>query len=74
MFLHILGEYEAFLDDLGIGKKKVKIEEDKPYTPPMGDLRYRILSYSPHGYPSSSGFKLKLYLQWGITVFLLLFG
>lgn len=37
------GEYEAFLDDLGIGKKKVKIEEDKPYTPPMGDLSKNVL-------------------------------
>jgi hypothetical protein len=35
----LLGEYAAFLEDLGIAKKKVKIEDDKPYTPPMGDLR-----------------------------------
>jgi hypothetical protein len=40
ILLFPLEEYSAFLDDLGIGKKKVKVEEDKPYTPPMGDLRY----------------------------------
>jgi len=29
-------EYSAFLDDLGIKKKKNKVAEDKPYVPPMG--------------------------------------
>eukprot|EP00088_Acartia_fossae_P021316 TRINITY_DN2278_c0_g1_i9.p1 TRINITY_DN2278_c0_g1~~TRINITY_DN2278_c0_g1_i9.p1 ORF type:complete len:518 (-),score=143.18 TRINITY_DN2278_c0_g1_i9:610-2163(-) len=32
-------EYAAFLDDLGIAKKKkAKTDDDKPYVPPMGDL------------------------------------
>jgi len=33
------GEYEDFLADLGIEKKKAKMSEDAPYLPPMGDLK-----------------------------------
>ena len=35
-------EYSAFLDDMGIGGKKSKLEEEKPYVPPMGDLSSRL--------------------------------
>jgi len=32
------GEYTAFLEDLGVKKKDMVLQEDKPYVPPMGDL------------------------------------
>lgn len=35
------GEYAAFMDDLGFAKKKAKIEDEKPYEPPMGDSASR---------------------------------
>ena len=35
----ISDEYDSFLEDLGISKKKkMKNDDDKPYVPPMGDL------------------------------------
>ena len=34
-------EYSAFLDDLGISKKKAKQTEEKPYVPPMGSADSR---------------------------------
>ena len=36
------GEYEAFLDGMGIGGKKVKLDDDKPYVPPMGSVESRF--------------------------------
>jgi len=48
-------EYAAFLEDMGLAKKKKVVEEDKPYVPPMGDL-----SKSTGSKPSTAGPRLML--------------
>ena len=35
-------EYSAFLNDMGIGGKKARQEEERPYVPPMGDISARL--------------------------------